>query len=190
MIISLGIDLVEIEEIKISIQKSKHFLERVFTEQEILYCEGKSNRFESYAARFAAKEAVMKALGTGWDEGVQWKQIEVFHRGERNVFEVPKIVKDKPFTEECSEHHNRYSEVDDLKLSLSNCQKPNAKCLSSKPEIRLTGKALEIAVEMGVKNIFLSLSHSMYNAIASVIFEGVMSELALVRTTKDNKNNK
>ena len=77
MIVSMGVDIIEIDEIKNSIQRSKRFLERVYTEKEIWYCESKINKFSSYAARFAAKEAVMKALGTGWSNGIQWKHIEV-----------------------------------------------------------------------------------------------------------------
>ena len=53
------------------------FLERVFTTEEIRYCERHKSKFERYAARFAAKEAAMKALGTGWRRGVRWRDIEV-----------------------------------------------------------------------------------------------------------------
>jgi holo-[acyl-carrier protein] synthase len=52
-------------------------LERLFTPAEVSYCEGYKKRFERYAARFAAKEAAMKALGTGWSHGVRWRDIEV-----------------------------------------------------------------------------------------------------------------
>jgi len=52
-------------------------LERVFTADEIAYCERHKNRYERYAARFAVKEAAMKALGTGWSRGVRWRDIEV-----------------------------------------------------------------------------------------------------------------
>ena len=51
---------------------------RIFTDHEIRYCEPKANRIERYAARFAAKEATMKALGTGWSRGIRWRDIEVF----------------------------------------------------------------------------------------------------------------
>ena len=53
------------------------FLERLFTPAEVSYCERHKNKFERYAARFAAKEAAMKALGTGWSHGVRWRDIEV-----------------------------------------------------------------------------------------------------------------
>src|SRR6478752_6186481 len=53
------------------------WLKRVFSEGEMRYCDSKANRVERYAARFAAKEAGMKALGTGWNHGVRWRDIEV-----------------------------------------------------------------------------------------------------------------
>jgi holo-[acyl-carrier protein] synthase len=55
----------------------KVFLDRIFTPAEIAYCESHRDRAERYAARFAAKEATMKALGTGWGKGVRWRDIEV-----------------------------------------------------------------------------------------------------------------
>jgi len=55
----------------------EHFLHRLFTPAEIEYCDSHRNRFERYAGRFAAKEAAMKALGTGWRRGVRWVDIEV-----------------------------------------------------------------------------------------------------------------
>jgi holo-[acyl-carrier protein] synthase len=77
MNISTGIDIVEIEEIEKLIAKhGSTFLNKVFTPFEIAYCEGKTNRYQHYAARFAAKEATMKALGQSWLQGVQWKHIE------------------------------------------------------------------------------------------------------------------
>jgi holo-[acyl-carrier protein] synthase len=62
-------------------RRGERFRNRVFTEAEIDYCEGRASRLESYAARFAAKEAAMKALGTGWSEGVGWREIEVARAG-------------------------------------------------------------------------------------------------------------
>ena len=55
----------------------RRFLERVFTPEEIRYCESKANKAERYAGRFAAKEAAMKAIGTGWRLGVTWQDVEV-----------------------------------------------------------------------------------------------------------------
>lgn len=81
MAIRCGVDMIEIDRIKKSLESlGASFRDRVFTEREITYCEGKkAAKFESYAARFAAKEAVSKALGTGIGEGVAWKDIEVLN---------------------------------------------------------------------------------------------------------------
>jgi phosphopantetheine--protein transferase-like protein len=68
MILGTGVDIAEVPRIRASIERfGERFLHRIFTEGEIRYCEAKAGRFESYAARFAAKEAGMKALGTGWN---------------------------------------------------------------------------------------------------------------------------
>jgi holo-[acyl-carrier protein] synthase len=78
MIVGTGIDIAEVPRIAESIQRfGDRFLRRVFTQGEIQYCDSKANRVERYAARFAAKEAAMKALGTGWSHGVRWRDIEV-----------------------------------------------------------------------------------------------------------------
>lgn len=78
MIVGTGIDIAEVPRIAASIERfGGRFLHRVFTASEIRYCESKANRAERYAARFAAKEAAMKALGTGWSRGVRWRDIEV-----------------------------------------------------------------------------------------------------------------
>ena len=78
MIVGTGIDIAEVPRIRQSIERyGDRFLHRVFTDGEISYCSSKSNFDERYAARFAAKEAAMKALGTGWNYGVRWRDIEV-----------------------------------------------------------------------------------------------------------------
>jgi len=78
MIVGTGIDIAEVPRIREVIERhGQRFLQRVFTEGEIQYCESKANRVERYAARFAAKEAGMKALGTGWNHGVRWRDLEV-----------------------------------------------------------------------------------------------------------------
>ncbi len=81
MIVGTGIDIAQVPLIAESIERfGERFLRRVFTEDEIRYCDSKANRVERYAARFAAKEAAMKALGTGWNRGVRWRDIEVFRQ--------------------------------------------------------------------------------------------------------------
>jgi holo-[acyl-carrier protein] synthase len=85
MIVGSGVDIAEVPRIRESIERfGKRFLHRVFTDGEISYCEARVRRFESYAARFAAKEAGMKALGTGWNHGIRWRDVEVVRpKGER-----------------------------------------------------------------------------------------------------------
>ena len=74
----MGVDIAEIDRIESVITRTgKRFLERVYTPREMAYCERHKNRFERYAARFAVKEAAMKALGTGWTHGVRWRDIEI-----------------------------------------------------------------------------------------------------------------
>lgn len=81
MILGTGTDLCEIARIERSIERfGNQFLQRVYTDAEIRYCERKvKTAAESYAARFAAKEAGAKALGTGIAKGIGWREIEVTH---------------------------------------------------------------------------------------------------------------
>jgi len=72
------VDLAEVPRIRASIERfGQRFIQRIYTAREIAYVERKANRFERYAARFAAKEAGMKAIGTGWRLGVRWQDFEV-----------------------------------------------------------------------------------------------------------------
>jgi len=124
VIVGLGLDIAEIDRIEAAVTRhGAPFLERVFTTREVAYCEGHRNKFERYAARFAAKEAAMKALGTGWRRGVRWRDIEV------------------------------------------------ARDPSGKPMLHLEGAARQIANDLGVKNISLTITHSGNLALAEVIFE-------------------
>ncbi|HTZ49828.1 MAG TPA: holo-ACP synthase [Verrucomicrobiae bacterium] len=78
MIVGMGIDIAEVKRIGAVIESQKErFLHRVFTLDEVAYCEQFKNRYERYAGRFAVKEAAMKALGTGWSRGVRWVDLEV-----------------------------------------------------------------------------------------------------------------
>ena len=77
MIVSIGIDITEVARIAQSLQRSPRLRERLFTPAEIAYCERYTAKFERYAGRFAAKEAALKALQTGWSGGVGWHDIEI-----------------------------------------------------------------------------------------------------------------
>ena len=78
LIIGMGVDLAEVERIQAAIERhGEPFLRRVYTAAEREYCERFKNKFERFAGRFAAKEAAMKALGTGWRRGVRWVDFEV-----------------------------------------------------------------------------------------------------------------
>jgi holo-[acyl-carrier protein] synthase len=78
MIVSTGIDIVEVYRIRETITRTPRFLDRVYTKNERAYCEGKGEAaWQSYAGRFAAKEAFLKALKTGWRGRVTWQDIEV-----------------------------------------------------------------------------------------------------------------
>jgi holo-[acyl-carrier protein] synthase len=78
MILSIGIDIVEVYRIQQTIARTPRFAERVFTPRERAFCDGKGKAaFQSYAGRFAAKEAFLKALKTGWRGKITWQNIEV-----------------------------------------------------------------------------------------------------------------
>ena len=78
MIIGVGIDIIEINRIKESVDKfGDQFLNKIYTESELEYCLNKSSKYQHLAARFAAKEAVYKALTTGWHEKATWQDIEI-----------------------------------------------------------------------------------------------------------------
>jgi len=77
MITGIGIDLIEVDRVATKIEKENGFREMVFSSAEIAYCEAKAHKYEHYAARFAAKEAFFKALGTGWANGTAFNEIEI-----------------------------------------------------------------------------------------------------------------
>jgi holo-[acyl-carrier protein] synthase len=80
MIVGTGIDITEVSRIAAAIARyGERFLNRVYTSAEIAYCQSKRNASERFAARFAAKEAAMKAIGTGLRRGVTWQDVEVGH---------------------------------------------------------------------------------------------------------------
>ncbi|MDD2506686.1 MAG: holo-ACP synthase [Candidatus Cloacimonetes bacterium] len=124
MIIGVGTDIVEIGRIDRLLDRNPRFVDKVFSSAEIEYCSSKASPAQSFAARFAAKEAFLKSLGTGWDQGISWQEIEVMNDNQ------------------------------------------------GKPDIRLCGKAKELAEQKGIRLIHLSLSHEKQYAVASVIAEG------------------
>lgn len=78
MIVGMGIDIIEVPRVEAAIARfGTRFVQRIFTDAEIRYCESKQNKFERFAGRFAAKEAALKAIGTGWKRGVAWRDVEV-----------------------------------------------------------------------------------------------------------------
>ena len=111
MKIRTGIDIIEIERIKQSIEETHgKFCERVYTQKEIEYCESKKiQKYQHYAARFAAKEAVLKAISQLLDSkyDIEWKEIEVLNDEEGRPF-VNLLKKDIP--------------VNDIDISISHCK--------------------------------------------------------------------
>ena len=78
MVESIGVDLVEIDRIEqVAERYGQRFLERVFTNREVRYCFERGERYASLAVRFAAKEALFKALGLGWAAGLRWRDVEI-----------------------------------------------------------------------------------------------------------------
>ena len=116
--VGLGVDIVEIERMERILERRPAFAEQVFSPEEREYCNGKANPATHYALRFAAKEAVVKALGTGFAEGIWVHDIEV----ERNK--------------------------------------------KGRPSVKLSGRALEVAEEQGVRELSLSLSFTRTDAVA------------------------
>ncbi len=88
MIAGLGTDLVEVERIAAAVEKQAGFREMIFSATEIAYCESKTNKYEHYAARFAAKEAFFKALSTGWLTGTVFNEVEIINNedGKPEIF--------------------------------------------------------------------------------------------------------
>lgn len=87
MIIGIGTDIFEVSRLKKIMEKDPLFLKSVFTETEINYCHPRKRKEQNYAARYAAKEALMKALGTGWRDGIKFTDIEI----ENNKLGKPEI---------------------------------------------------------------------------------------------------
>ncbi len=88
MIFGIGTDIIEVNRIAIKLEKEESLKETLFTSKEIAYCEKLKSKNQNYAARFAAKEAFFKALGTGWREGMAYKEIEIINNklGKPEIF--------------------------------------------------------------------------------------------------------
>ena len=98
MVVGLGVDIVEVDRIRKALENQPKMVQKVFTAQEAEYCTTRKNQYQHFAGRFAAKEAALKALGTGWAEGIRWRDVEVssepsgqpylhFHGKAEEVFE-------------------------------------------------------------------------------------------------------
>jgi holo-[acyl-carrier protein] synthase len=79
MILGIGTDMIEVKRIRDVMERDFGFREKIFTEGEISYCDKMKNKYQYYAARYAAKEAFMKALGTGWRFGISFADIDIYH---------------------------------------------------------------------------------------------------------------
>jgi holo-[acyl-carrier protein] synthase len=79
LIYGIGTDIIETSRIQAVMERDLGFKDKIFSPGEISYCESKRNKYQHYAARFSAKEAFMKALGTGWRDGIRFVEIEVIH---------------------------------------------------------------------------------------------------------------
>ena len=79
MIYGVGIDLIEVARVEKQIKAGTRFRDRIFTDKEIAYCENKKNKSQNYTARFAAKEAFFKAIGTGWSGGLTFQDVEILN---------------------------------------------------------------------------------------------------------------
>jgi holo-[acyl-carrier protein] synthase len=78
MVIGIGIDIIEIDRIKNSVDKfGDAFLNKIYTQNELDYCLSKHNKYQHLAARFAAKEAIYKALASSWEKEASWKSMEI-----------------------------------------------------------------------------------------------------------------
>lgn len=88
VVFGIGTDIVEVERVEEMLARGKEYLETIFTSAEADYCEAKAKRAQHYAARFAAKEAVLKALGTGWRDGFAFADVEI----RNDVLGQPQVI--------------------------------------------------------------------------------------------------
>ncbi|HBE72374.1 MAG TPA: holo-[acyl-carrier-protein] synthase [Planctomycetaceae bacterium] len=113
-VIGIGTDIIECERIDQMIEKhGQTFLTRVYTTDEIAYCKQRKAANQHYAGRWAAKEAVLKALGTGWAHGIQWTDVEVVNQ----VGGKPEIV-----LSGVAEKISRDMGIAQMMISISHCK--------------------------------------------------------------------
>ena len=109
----VGIDIIEIKRIERLFSANEDFLRRIYTEKEIEYCKQKKNKYQHFAARFASKEAMFKALGTGWVGNMKWTDIELLNdemgRPYLNLYGSVKEMAEK-------------KHIDNISVSLSHCK--------------------------------------------------------------------
>lgn len=109
----VGIDIIEIKRIERLFSANEDFLRRIYTEKEVEYCKQKKNKYQHFAARFASKEAMFKALGTGWVGNMKWTDIELLNdetgRPYLNLYGSVKEMADK-------------KHIGNISVSLSHCQ--------------------------------------------------------------------
>ncbi len=124
-VVGIGTDIIECDRIAEMLEKhGDYFLDRVYTSRELEYCRGRKAAVQHYAGRWAAKEAVLKALGTGWSRGIAWTDIEVVNE------------------------------------------------MGGRPRIELGGKAVDVAAELGIREVLISISHCRSHAVAYAIAQG------------------
>ncbi|MGI9517672.1 MAG: holo-ACP synthase [Pirellulaceae bacterium] len=124
-VLGIGTDIIEVARIGDMIDKHDElFLRRVYTSQEIEYCSARKAAMQHYAGRWAAKEAGLKALGTGWAKGIRWTDLEVVH------------------------------------------------LMSGQPELKIHGAAQQVAADLGIREMKITLSHCRAFAVAYVIALG------------------
>ena len=111
--VEIGIDIIDIDRIARILKKYPKFRSRVFTEKEISYCEKKKYPAQHYAVRFAAKESIMKALGTGWAENIHWKDLEIRETSSGK----PKVYLHGQAQVICKKQR-----IKEIKVSLSHCK--------------------------------------------------------------------
>ncbi len=112
MVVGIGIDIIEIERIKNSVEKfGDAFLNKIFTKGELEYSLNKASKYQHLAARFAAKEAISKALTTGWNKEFRWKDVEIYNEPSG----LPKVRL-------CGKLEKFLGEDKELKISMSHAE--------------------------------------------------------------------